>query len=90
MEANVTVERLWLDNKMHRRGDTLDISEERITQLGTSVERVVPTVAQIDERDAEIVALKAKVEELEIALAAAPKSETPSGRKPPAKNRGSK
>jgi len=91
MEVNVTVERLWMDNKMYRRGDLLDISEERVAQIITSVERVVPTVVQIDERDAEIGILKAKVEELEIALAAnVPENGVTIGKKAPVKNRGSR
>ena len=71
MEVIVKVERLWMDNKIYRAGDVIDISEERIARLGTSVKRDAPTVEKLDERDAQIDTLKAKVEELEIALAVA-------------------
>ena len=71
MEAIIKVERLWKDDKLYRAGDVLDISEDEITRLGTSVERAVPTVEKLGERDAEINTLNAKVEELEIALAVA-------------------
>lgn len=68
MEAIVKVGRLWMDNRMYRAGEVIDIPEERIAQLGTSVEHVVPTIEELDERDVEIEALKAKVEELETSL----------------------
>ena len=71
MKAIVKVERLWMDNKIYRAGDVIDISEEQITRLGTSIKRDIPTVEKLDERDAQIDTLKAKIEELEIALAVA-------------------
>ena len=71
METIVKIGRLMFGNKLYRTGDMLDISEDEIARLGSSVERDVPTVEKLDERDTQIDTLKAKVEELEIALAVA-------------------
>ena len=42
MEAVVKVSHLQTDDAMYRRGDVVDFPEERIVQLGSSVERLEP------------------------------------------------
>jgi len=69
MKTNVKVGRLWMNNKVYRAGDELDLSEEQIVKLGTSVERVVNTVAEIDERDAKIEALTTQIDERDAKIA---------------------
>jgi hypothetical protein len=40
MKAIVKVSQLRTDDALYRRGDTVDFPEERIVQLGSSVERI--------------------------------------------------
>lgn len=70
MEAIVKVSHLVTDDGKYDRGDLLDLPEERIISLGSSVERVLPTVAAIDERDTKIAELEGNVKTLEDKLAA--------------------
>lgn len=69
MEAIVKVSQLVMDGNKHRRGDVLDLPDARITSLGSSVERVVPTVAVLGEKDVRIAELETRVAELESLLA---------------------
>ena len=69
MKAIVKVSQLVMDDGKHHRGDVLDLPDDRITSLGSSVERVVPTVAVLDEKDVKITELEARVVELESLLA---------------------
>lgn len=69
MKAIVKVSQLVTDDGKHRRGDILDLSEDRIKALGSSVEQIVPTVAAVDERDAKIVELEDVIKMLESELA---------------------
>jgi len=65
----VKVSQLVMDGDKYHRGDVLDLSDDRITSLGSSAERVVPTVAVLDEKDVKITELEARVVELESLLA---------------------
>ena len=69
MKAIVKVSQLVTDDGKYRRGDILDLSEERIKALGSSVEQIVPTVAAVDERDAKIAELEDVIKTLEDEIA---------------------
>lgn len=62
MKATVKVSHMSTGDKDYRRGDVVDLSDEETVTLAPFVERIVPTVAVIDDRDAKIVELEAIIE----------------------------
>lgn len=69
MKVTVKVSQLVTDDGKHHRGDILDLPEEQIVSLGTSVSMIVPTVEVLDEKDVKIAELEAKIVELERSIA---------------------
>lgn len=51
MKAIVKVSHLRTDDALYCRGDTVDFPEERIAQLGSSVERIDPIVDAVQEME---------------------------------------
>lgn len=69
MKAIVKVSRLSTGGNDYLHGDIADLSDEEMVQLAPFVERVVPTVAVVDERDAKIAELERTIESLRSEIA---------------------
>lgn len=64
MKATVKVSHLSTGDKDYVRNDAVDLSDDEMAVLAPFVERVVPTVVAIDERDHKITELESTIESL--------------------------
>lgn len=60
-KAIVKVSHLEMDDTMYRHGDVVELTDGQMETLAPFVDRVVPTVEVIDDRDAKIVELESTV-----------------------------
>ena len=77
MKAIIKASRLSTGGVDYRRGDIVDLSDKEMVRLSPFVERVLPTIEVVDERDAKIAELEQTIESLRREIDA--KNAVPSG-----------
>jgi len=64
MKVIIKASRLSTGGVDYRRGDIVDLSDQEMVQLSPYIERLMPTIEVVDERDAKIAELEQTIESL--------------------------